>query len=275
LIVIDSLSALGPIYAAIALAGLAAGFTGGLFGVGGGIVAVPALYAAFLALEAGEEAAFKAAVGTSLGVIIVTSLAALAAHRRSGKVDDSLLKAWTPWVAIGAGAGGLAARWVSGDALTIVFALGALFLASRRILPNPKSAPPRRFGPRAPIYLGLGTGLVSSLMGIGGGAMGAMAMRASGRPIHEAIATASGFGVAVAAPGVAAFALAGLGATRLPPFSVGYVNIPSLVLMAAGSAFAAPLGAALAHRVSAPLLSRLFGAFIALAALSMLWHKLT
>lgn len=254
------------------VAGFAAGFAGGLFGIGGGIITVPALYAVFQAVGVNEDASLKTAIGTSLGVIIVTSLRALAAHHKAGHVDMAVLKAWAPWIAIGAGAGGLAARWAPVELLTIVFVGGALYVAWRRLTPGGGAKRNRDLMQRRLTRpLGAATGFFSSLMGLGGGAVGVMVMTASGRAIHQAVATAAGFGVAVALPGVAAFMWSGRAAAGLPPASVGYFNAVAFVAMALTAGIAAPLGARLAHRTDGLLLSRLFGAYVLIAAIGLAW----
>lgn len=265
---VDFLTEHWILLAAVLAAGLAAGFAGGLFGIGGGIVTVPALYAVFQSYGIAEGPSLKTAIGTSLAVIIATSLASLAAHHRAGQVDARILKAWSPWIALGAAAGGLLARYVPGEALAVVFAAGAGYVGLRRLAGERGKAKDRPDLTERSIHIPIciGTGLFSSLMGLGGGAVGVMVMTWSGRSIHQAVATASGFGVAVAVPGAAGFLLSGLGHTDLPPLSLGFVNVPSLAAMAAMSALAAPAGARLAHRMKGDLLSRLFGLYVLAAA---------
>lgn len=249
------------------VAGLVSGFAGGLFGIGGGIVTVPALYAVFVALGVDDGLSLKTAVGTSLGVIIVTSLRSLATHHRAGHVDFDILIGWGPWIALGSAAGGAVAHWVPSQLLALVFVGGAVFIAFRRIRGGRKTAPHRDLHQHhVKIPIGVGTGVFSSLMGLGGGALGVMVMTASGRAIHQAVATSAGFGVAVAVPGAAGFIWSGHLATGLPAGSLGYFNIPAFILMAITAAIAAPLGARLAHRTKGELLSKLFGLYVLLAA---------
>jgi uncharacterized membrane protein YfcA len=254
-------------------AGFATGFAGGLFGIGGGVITVPALYAVFRALGAPDGPSLKTAIGTSLAVIIVTSIRALATHHRAGHVDGEILRAWAPWIALGSGVGGFLAKWAPAELLTVVFALGAFFIAWRRIFAK-KMAPRKDRGllqKRMKIPLGTGTGFVSSLMGIGGGAVGVMVMTLSGRTMHQAIATSAGFGVSVAAPGVIGFIISGWNATGAPPGSLGFVNGPAFAAMALTAGLAAPMGAKLAYRINGDLLSKLFGAYVLIAAMMLAW----
>ena len=266
--------ATNPVLVAIVLAaGFIAGFAGGLFGIGGGIVIVPTLYAVFNAFGASDDASLKTAIGTSLGVIIVTSIRALMTHHNAGHVDMQLLRGWAPWIGSGAALGGIAARWTSAEFLTVIFAAGAIYVARRRLAPR-KSAKRRNLNlnhHRVKIPVGVGTGFFSSLMGLGGGAAGVLVMTASGRSIHQAVATSAGFGIAVAGPAIAGFIYSGFAANGLPSGSVGYFNGPAFVAMALMAGVAAPLGARLAHRTSAGLLSRAFGVFIIIATGYLVW----
>ena len=255
-------------------AGFAAGFAGGLFGIGGGIVIVPVLYAVFSAFSVSAEASLKTAIGTSLAVIIVTSLRSLAAHHLSGQVDARILRAWAPWIAVGATFGGIGARHAPEELLAVIFAGGALYVGWRRLFPKTMVEEGTRHDltdRRIHIPLGIGTGLFSSLMGLGGGAVGVMVMTWAGRSIHQAVATAAGFGVAVAVPGAAGFVISGFGFAGLPPLSIGFVNIPAFFALALMSAIAAPIGAALAHRTNGDVLSKLFGVYVLAAAAGLLW----
>lgn len=267
-----------PLMLALLIAGFASGFAGGLFGIGGGVVTVPALYAVYAAMGIAPGPALKSAIGTSLAVIIVTSLRALATHHRAGHVDGRILRAWAPWIALGAAAGGLLARHVPGELLTVIFAGGALYIGWRRLFGKKghAGADARDLtDKRIHIPVGVGTGLFSSLMGLGGGAVGVMVMTWAGRSIHQAVATASGFGVAVAAPGALGFIISGWGHDDLPPYSAGFVNLPAFVALAFASAVAAPIGAALAHRVKGDLLSTLFALYILAAAGALVFDMFT
>ncbi|GJL91999.1 sulfite exporter TauE/SafE family protein [Hyphococcus sp.] len=254
--------------AALLAAGFVSGFAGGLFGIGGGVITTPVLYAIFQWLGAAEAQSLKTAIGTSLAVIIITSIRSLTTHHRAGHVDGAMLRAWGPWIAAGAGAGGALAHWAPVELLTIIFAGGALYVAYRRLFAKNKGhAPPvNLLRKRMKIPLGFGTGFFSSLMGIGGGAMGVMVMTLAGRTMHQAIATSAGFGVAVAVPGVIGFILSGMAAEALPPLSLGYVSLPAFFAMALMAGIAAPIGARAAHSLNADLLSKGFGLYVLLAA---------
>lgn len=258
--------------AALAAAGAGAGFIGGLFGVGGGVILVPALFYLFGVLGTPDEVRAHAAVATSLSTIIATSFRSLAAHRAAGAVDAVVLKAWTPWIAVGAAIGAVLAGVLDGAALLAVFGVAALVIAAQMAFGSP--TPIAAELPKGAARAGLGglLGLLSAMMGIGGGAFGVLLMTVFGRPIRQAVATASGFGAAIAVPATIGYAIAGWGVHGLPPGSVGYVNAPGFLALAALTAITAPVGARLAHSMPQRSLRRAFAAFLAITALNMLWE---
>ena len=262
--------------AAVVASGLFAGLVAGLFGVGGGTVVVPALFYVFAVLELGGEANLHVAVGSSLAVIIATSLRSLTAHRSHGAVDEAVLKAWTPWVSVGALLGAGLAGLASKPALSLVYAVGATLVALQmafgregwRLAPELPASWARR---------GLGTaiGAMSSMMGVGGGGFGSMLMTLYGRPIHQAVATASGFGVAIGLPAAVGFVVFGWDAPGRPPLSLGYVNVPAALVMATVTTATAPFGARLAHRLHKDMLRRLFAGFLILTAISIVYEAMS
>lgn len=256
-------------------AGLFAGFVGGLFGIGGGAVIVPALYLVFTALGVDEAVRMHVAIGTSLSTIISTSWRSLAAHTKAGAVDFDVLRAWAPWVTFGALIGGLLAGVANTQALLIVFGGGLLLIAAQMAFSSPnwrvwQDLP--RGGLRAAIASAIGA--LSAMMGIGGGAFGVTVLTLCGRPIHQAVATASGFGAAIALPATLAYVITGWGAAGLPPWSLGYVSVPGFIVLAALTALTAPVGARLAHQLPQAALKHAFAVLLALVALNMLREAL-
>ncbi len=256
-------------------AGLFAGFVGGLFGIGGGAVIAPALYHLFGVIGVADEVRAHAAVATSLSTIITTSWRSVSAHAKAGAVDFAVLKAWLPFVALGAAAGGVVAGFTEASALLMVFGAGLILIAANMGLSSEswRLAHTLPSGlPRAGI--GAAIGALSALMGIGGGAFGVTLMTLCGRPIHQAVATASGFGAAIAIPATLAYMIVGWGREGLPLGSVGFVNLPGFAIVAALTATTAPIGARMAHRLDRAKLKRLFAVFLALMGANLLWEAL-
>jgi uncharacterized membrane protein YfcA len=256
--------------AAMAAAGVFAGLIAGLFGVGGGTVIVPVLFWAFEMLGVGGESNLHVAIGSSLLTIVATSWRSLKAHRSHGAVDEAVLKRWTPWVGFGAVVGAGIAGLTSMEGLGVVYAVCLSLIAAQLGL-LPETATLRRDLPEGWGRRGTGTviGGLSAMMGIGGGSFGGMLMTLCGRPIHQAVATASGFGMAIGAAATAGFIVFGWDAGGRPPLSLGYVNVPAAVVMGLLTMITAPLGAQLAHRLDRRVLRKAFAGYLLLTAVSV------
>jgi uncharacterized membrane protein YfcA len=260
-----------PFIVGLIAAGLFAGFIGGLFGVGGGVVIVPALYVVFTSLGIDEAVRMHLAIGTSLSSIISTSWRSLSTHSKAGAVDFTVLRAWAPWITGGALLGAALAGISNTEALLIVFGGGLLLVAAQMGLGNPnwRVAQDLPTGPLRALIAGA-IGLLSAMMGIGGGAFGVTVMTLCGRPIHQAVATASGFGAAIALPATLGYVIAGWGREELPDYSAGFVSLPGFIVLAALTAITAPIGARLAHRLPQQTLKRAFAVLLAITAINML-----
>ncbi len=254
--------------AALMLAtGCVAGVLAGLFGIGGGIVIVPVLEGALGILGVDPAIRMHVAVATSLATIIPTSISSARAHHRRGAVDFAIVKRWAIFVLIGALLGAWIAARLHSRVLAIVFASLAFLVALKMIfMPNGRNLTddvPR--GLWVPIIPSL-IGCLSSMMGIGGGTFSVMSLTLFNQPIHRAVGTAALFGLVISLPGTLGFIVTGFNDTRLPPGSLGYVNLIGVALIAPATVLAAPLGAKLAHKFSARRLSLLFGLFLIIAA---------
>ncbi|MFK7831583.1 MAG: sulfite exporter TauE/SafE family protein [Congregibacter sp.] len=258
--------------ALLSAAGVIAGITAGLFGVGGGFVVVPALLAVFPILGDQSEDLMMVAVGTSLATIVVSSARAVYSHSKRDAVDFALLKEWAVWVVLGVGVGIWVASMADGNRLIMVFAIGVLVYSIYFLFPTifdrfkGKWSMPTGVG-RAALASGLGG--FSALLGIGGGTIMVLTMVLCDRPIHQAVATASGIGFLIGVPGMIGFLIMGLGVENLPMGSVGYINIPALAAVAFFSLLTAPLGARWAHSLESTQLKRVFGFYLVLVAASM------
>lgn len=268
-----SLMELAPFAAGLVVTGLIAGVLAGLLGVGGGIVIVPVLYHVFTLLGIDEAVRMHLAVGTSLGTIILTSIRSVRAHAKKGAVDWEMLRRWAAPILVGVIGGTLIAAYVSGNALTGVFASIALLVAANLAFGKESW----RLGAQLPgksvqfSVAGI-IGALSALMGIGGGTFAVSFMTLYGRNPREAVATSSGLGVLIAVPAVLGFMWAGWNDPLLPPFSIGYVNLIGMALIAPLSVLAAPWGATIAHAISHKALVRAFALFLALTSLQMFWR---
>lgn len=264
------------VLAALMLAtGAVGGVLAGLLGIGGGIVIVPVLEAVLRVLDVDEAIRMHIAVGTSLATIIPTSISSSRAHHRRGSVDLELARRWFAYVLLGALLGAWIAAQVHSDVLAAVFAIVVLIIALKLLLPvdDYTLAPAVPGGPLITL-LPSGIGTVSSMMGIGGGTLSVAALTLLGQPIHRAVGTAALFGLAISLPGTLGFIVAGWGREGLPVGSLGFVNLLGFALISPMTFVAAPLGAAIAHRLGRRQLSVLFGAFLLLTSLRMGWEAL-
>ena len=255
------------------VAGAATGLLAGVFGVGGGAVIVPILYEVFRVIGVPEEVRMPLCVGTSLAVIIPTSIRSFNAHRAKGMVDLSILKVWAVPVVLGVIVGSWIARYAPADLFKIIFVIVATLSALRLLFASDRW----QLGTEMPgkllmnIYGGI-IGVLSALMGIGGGQLSSLFMTFYGRPIHQAVATSSGLGVLISIPGALGFIYAGWPKMDiLPPLSLGYVSLIGFLLFIPTSIWTAPIGARLAHRLSKRRLEVAFGLFLLFIASRFLW----
>jgi uncharacterized membrane protein YfcA len=259
--------------ASLVVAGAATGLLAGVFGVGGGAVIVPVLYEVFRVIGVSDEVRMPLAVGTSLAVIIPTSIRSFNAHRAKGLVDLSILKVWAVPVILGVMFGSWIARYAPGDLFKIVFVVVATVSAVRLLF----GVDSWKFGedmPGKPLMVAYGgvIGVLSALMGIGGGQLSSLFMTFYGRPIHQAVATSSGLGVLISIPGALGFIYAGWPKMAiLPPLSLGYVSLIGMILFIPTSIWTAPIGASLAHRLSKRRLEVAFGLFLLVVASRFFW----
>jgi uncharacterized protein len=252
---------------ALLLGGLFTGFFAGLLGIGGGAIIVPVLYELFGITGVDDSIRMKICVATSLAIIIPTALRSVRSHWKRGAVDVSVIKALGPRVVGGAIVGVFVASHAPASFLKGVFVASTLFIASRLAFAKGSASTAAKL-PGMPWdgLAGVGTGLISTLIGIGGGTYITAYMRFTGWPIHKAVGTAAGFGPLIAIPATIGFMEEGWGLPLLPPLSLGYVSLLGLIVVAPVSVLAAPLGVRVAHQLSRRTLEYIFMTFLLLIA---------
>lgn len=251
-----------------------AGFVAGLFGVGGGVVMVPILTELFALGLGGSsiEHAQHLAVGTSLAIIVPTSIRSARAHYASGTMDLDLLQRYLMFVPAGVLLGLYLATILDARGLGAVFGGIALSVGLYQLFASSNLRVVKQV-PGTPVaqVAGVAIGTSSTLMGIGGGVVNNVFMSLCGADIKRAIATSSGVGVLISIPAALGFVAIGWDQTQLPPLSLGYVNFPTLAFMIPFTIVMAPIGARLTHRLPGALTKRLFSAFLIVAALRAFW----
>jgi uncharacterized membrane protein YfcA len=254
--------------------GALSGFLAGLFGIGGGAILVPVFYECFRLAGVPVEVRMPLCIGTSLAVIIPTSISSFRAHFARGAVDMEILKRWWLPIVLGVAAGSVTARFAPERLFKIVFVMVAWSAATRLLLAR-KSW---KFGDDMPkgflmrLY-GFFVGLLSTLMGVGGGLFANLLMTFYGRPIHQAVATSSALAVLISIPGALGYVYAGWpAAMRFPdvtalqlPFALGYVSLIGALLVMPMTLVTAPLGVRAAHALSKRALEMAFGLYLFIA----------
>jgi uncharacterized protein len=251
--------------------GALAGFLAGVFGIGGGAILVPVFYECFRLAGVPLEIRMPLCVGTSLAIIIPTSISSYRAHHARGAIDNEILRAWWLPILIGVLAGSVLARYAPERLFKIVFVVVAYFAAVRLLAARESW----KFGddlPKGPLmrFFGLCVGLLATLMGVGGGLFANLLMTFYGRPIHQGVATSSAIAVLVSIPGAIGYVYAGWpAAAHYPdvaalqfPLALGYVSLIGAVLVMPMSLLTAPLGVRVAHAMSKKTLERSYGVYL-------------
>ncbi|SMF58121.1 Uncharacterized membrane protein YfcA [Alteromonadaceae bacterium Bs31] len=260
-----------------AFSGICAGILAGLFGIGGGVIIVPALFHLFQAVGCSAQTAIAMAIASSLCCILPTSLASLRAHYRLGNLDVRRLQYSIIPLVLGAITGSLAVAHYAGLWLNWVFAGLLLFVAAftaYRLLGKAKGLDKEteRESHGANLLISIALyliALLSALAGVGGGALGGPLLMALGYSAHKAVGTAAGFGFAIALPAVLNILLFADTPADAPRGSIALVNLPACLLLAVCSSFAAPYGAKLGRALPAKILGFSLVGLLALLSLRM------
>jgi hypothetical protein len=255
-----------------ALLGVFAGLMAGLLGIGGGLIIVPILIWLFsIQGHVPPEIMMQVAVGTSLATIILTSIGSIWSHHQKGAVDWLVVRHILLGLLIGSVAGSFVAHYLPSDILKKIFGtleiLIALQMAFGR-LPEPNRQLPGMVGMTA---VGSIIGTISSLMGMGGGAVSTPFFAWCNVPIRRAIATSAAIGLPAALAGSAAYVFAGFGLPNLPAMSLGYVYLPAWLGIGVMSILFASLGAKLTHILPVDLLKKIFSVLLLVLGIKMLF----
>ena len=268
---------LAGLAAAVIAAGVVTGLLAGIFGIGGGAVIVPVLFELFRMYQVPDDIRMQLCVGTSLAIIVPTTVRSYRVHRAKGLVVPEVMRLWALPAVIGVALGSVAAAFAPASLFKIVFAGVAGLIAVRLLFGREgwvvAADLPGRTGMTGYGFL---VGLCSSLMGISGGSIVTMILTLHGKTIHQAVATAAGIGVPITIAGTIGYALAGLphhGA--LPPLSIGFVSIIGVVLIAPIASYVSPFGARLSHRLSRRTMEIAFGIFLLAAAMRFVFSLAT
>jgi uncharacterized protein len=257
---------------ALLIGGMISGVLAGLFGVSGGSVIVPVLYEGFRVLGVPEDVRMQLCLGTSIAIVVPTTIRSYLAHRSKGVVIPGVIRQWALPAVIGVACSAVIAAFAPAGVLTLAFIVIASLIAIKLLFAGDRwNLGTELPGPTPMTLYGFGIGFCGSLMGVSGGAISTIVLTLYGKPIHNAVATSSGVAVPITIAGAIGFILAGLPhQAQLPPLSLGFVSLIGLAVTAPIASFVAPYGAHLAHRLSRRTLEIAFGCFLLAVSLRFL-----
>ena len=250
--------------------GLVVVLLAGMLGIGGGLIIVPCLsYLLVHFLGVNTDTVMPMAVATSLSTIIFTGLSSALAHHKLGNLDRHIVIWSSIGIAFGAIAGAHVASAISGHTLKNIFAVLVIAVAAQMVFGR-RQASSHKAGKPALVSVGAGTGCVSALMGIGGGALLVPALVWFQVNVRQAIGCAAFSGLVVALFGTASFILTGSAVDGLPQNSIGYVYWPATLGIVCTSVFTANIGARLGQRMNTVLLKKMLACLLVLVSIRMI-----
>jgi len=255
--------------AVLAIAASVAGFMAGLLGVGGGIIMVPALYYVFTVLGFDITTRMHLSVGTSLAIIIPTSIISTKTHMEYNAVDFELVKSFAIFILLGVLAGTFLAVNLKTPALVLFFSIfafmvGLFFIFLRdKLVDNPK-----KISNIVKNLSGIVIGFISVPLGIGGGSLMVPFMRTFGYDIRKSIGTAAAVGFLIAISGTITMIIGGKIINNVnTPFTFGYINLIGFLVFVPVTMVMARIGAKAVHKINKKILSKIFGSFLLIVSI--------
>lgn len=250
-------------------AGVLVGILAGLFGIGGGAIIVPVLYEVFRALGVAEDVRMQLCIGTSLAIIVPTTVLSYLAHKKKAAAITEVVRIWAMPAIVGVAIGSVIAHFAPAALFKVVFVVFASLIALRMILGTDRWTLGTDLPSRPWLtFYGFLTGLVASLVGVSGGSVSNAVLTFYGRSMQQAVATSAGVGVPITIAGTIGYILAGWPSmAQMPPLSLGFVSLLGFVLMAPVSSYTAQYGVRLAHWLPRRQLEIAFAIFLCLVSL--------
>ena len=255
----------------IAISGILSGIIAGLFGVGGGIILVPAIVITLEFLDYSPSITMHLAVATSLAIIVPTAISSSFGHHKKGVIDYEIIRSLYLTIIIGSILGGIMAQRIPGDGLRLIFGLAAAFSSINMMRKTQftigKSMPKNNLVNSS---IGFSIGSISSMIGIGGGAFFVPLLNGFSVSHHKATGTAAFLGLVIAVPGTIVFSFADTHLLSFPPWSFGMISLPIFLIFVPLTIIGAQFGVIIAHKLDGLLLRRLFSIFLFLMAIRMI-----
>ena len=253
------------------LTGLLSGFIAGLLGVGGGIIIVPVSYYVLINLGHSIDIAMHVSIASSLSVIVFTSISSIRSHLELGNIESKVIKKWFSGIIIGSLLGSFLASKINGEILVLIFICLAFLISInmffQKDIKNIKNDLPCSFFLN--FFISGNIGLLSSLIGIGGGSFSVPTLSFFSKKIHKAVGTSAVLGFFIAFPSAISYMLLGLNAENLPDYSIGYVNPLIVILITSTSVFTASIGAKISARINKHALKKIFAIFLLCTCISL------
>ena len=252
----------------VAGAGIVVGVLAGLFGIGGGGIIVPVLYEAFGIMHVPDDLRMQLCIGTSLAIIVPTTLRSYLAHQKKGAAMPQVIRIWTVPAVAGVALSSVMASFAPAAVFKIAFVFFTAFIGTKMLFAGDRWNFSAELPGRGMLTAyGLLIGLVSSLVGVSGGAISNAVLTMHGQPMQRAVATSAGIGVPITIAGTVGYVIAGWPhIQQLPPLSLGFVSVIGFVLMAPVSSYMTRFGVRLAHRLPRRSLEIAFGIFLFLVS---------
>ncbi len=252
------------------LLGSVAGLLAGLFGLGGGVIIVPALVWLYSVYAFPSEQIMIMAIATSLATIIPTSISSVISHHKLGAVQWDRVFRLLPGIILGAGVGAIIADMIDAEVLKWLFVCYLFYTGWRMALPSNAVQREVKQNKRLDYLVGNGIGFLSSLLGIGGGTLTVPYLLGRQVAMKNAVAISSACGLPIALSGTLVYVLLGREDLLLPAGSLGYIYLPALFGIISCSILTAPIGAKLANKLPAQRLKQYFSVVIFLIVFKML-----
>ena len=253
----------------LAFAAAVAGFMAGLLGVGGGIIMVPALYYAFTVLDFDIVTRMHLSVGTSLAIIIPTSIISTKTHMEYDAVDFKMIKSFGIFILLGVITGTFLAVSLKTPTLILFFSIFALMVGlffiffREQLVENPK-----KISNFIKNISGVIIGFISVPLGIGGGSLMVPFMRTFGYDIRKSIGTAAAVGFLIAISGTTTMIIGGNLINNInTPFSIGYINLLGFAVFVPVTMIMARLGAKTVYKINKKILGKIFGIFLIIVSI--------
>lgn len=254
------------------LLGAVSGLLAGLFGIGGGLVIVPILVLVFSSQGFPADLTMLMSVATSLATIIITSIASMRTYYRLGSLLWAKVFSLSPWVMLGAVVGAVIADYIAVNILRFIFILFLLYAGVLMAFEGKSKPKELKQSEKLDYWAGSFIGLISSMLGVGGGTLIVPFLIRCQIPMCNAIAVASACSLLVAVAGTLSYMLLGWNDLHLPECSLGYVYLPAFLGITLSSIFTAPMGAKLAHKLPTEKLKRYFSLLLFVIAGKLIWY---